>query len=151
MASFNKTILMGHTTRDVELRFTPKGAAVGEFAIAVNHTWTNEAGERKEEVSFFNCVVFGKQAETLAQYVKKGDPLFLEGRLKQETWEDKQTGQKRQAVKVIVNQFQFLNRAPAKDGQQQRSEPAARPNHRAAAGLPAEEAPPQDDGDNVPF
>jgi len=88
MPNFNRVFLMGHLTRDVETRYTPSGTAVGSFAMAVNREWKNQDGEKQKETSFFECTAFGKQAETLAEYVHKGDPLFLEGRLKQDSWDD---------------------------------------------------------------
>ena len=114
MANFNKVILAGNLTRDIETRFTPKGTAVAQFGLAINRTWKTEGGEKKEEVTFVDCTAFGKSAETLAQYVKKGAPLLVEGRLRQETWEDKETGKDRSKLTVVVEGFQFLASAPKK-------------------------------------
>src|SRR5258708_26333939 len=102
MASFNKVMLVGNLTRDPELRYTPKGTAVAKLGIAVNRKWTNEAGETKEEVTFVDVDAFGKQAETISQYMRKGRPILIEGRLKLDTWDDKQTGQKRSKMGVIL-------------------------------------------------
>ena len=107
MASLNKLFLMGHTTRDVELKHTSAGTAIGSFALAVNRSWKTTDGQEKKETLFVNCNCFGKQAETLHQYVKKGHPLFVEGRLKLDEWEG-QDGQKKSLLKVIVENFQFL-------------------------------------------
>lgn len=108
MASFNKVILAGNLTRDCELRYTPKGTAIAQFGLAINRKWTNDAGEKKEEVCFVDCKCFGKSAETLAQYTSKGHPLLVEGRLDLDEWEDKTSGQKRQKLNVVVENFQFL-------------------------------------------
>src|SRR5512138_1837499 len=95
MASFNQVILVGNLTRDPELRYTPKGTAIAEFGLAINRTWKDESGETKEEVTFVDINAFGRQAEVIGQYLKKGRPVLVEGRLKLDTWEDKQTNQKR--------------------------------------------------------
>ena len=151
MASFNKVILMGNVTRDPELRYTPKGMAIAKFGLAVNRVWRNEAGESKEEVTFVDIDAFGKQAETLGQYIKKGSPLFVEGRLKLDQWDDKQTGQKRSKLGVVGETVQFLGSPRAGEG----GAPAAPRAPAAAAGpTPAEppeaDAPPHE-GDDVPF
>src|SRR5438105_11590958 len=108
MASFNRVILAGNLTRDPELRYTPKGMAIAKIGLAVNRVWKNEAGESKEEVTFVDLDAFGRQAETLAQYMKKGSPLLVKGRLRLDQWDDKQTGQKRSRLGVVVEGFQFL-------------------------------------------
>jgi single-strand DNA-binding protein len=94
MANFNKVILAGNLTRDPELRYTPKGTAIAKLGMAVNRTWKTETGENKEEVTFVDIDAFGRQAEVIGQYMKKGRPLLVEGRLKLDTWEDKNTHQK---------------------------------------------------------
>lgn len=103
----NLVILKGNITRDVELRYTPKGTAIADFSIAVNRVWRDSDGDKKEEVSFINCVAFGNQAENIGQYFNKGSEILIEGRLKQESWEDKESGDKRSAIKVIVEAFHF--------------------------------------------
>lgn len=108
MASFNKVILMGNLTRDPELRYTPKGTAIARVGLAVNRVWRTETGESREEVTFVDCDAFGRQAETLCQYMKKGNPLLVEGRLKLHSWEDKQSGQKKNVLRVTVENFQFV-------------------------------------------
>lgn len=108
MPAFNKVILAGNLTRDIEQRFTPKGTAIAQFGLAINRKWTAEGGEKKEDVVFVDCKTFGKSAETLTQYVHKGDPLLIEGRLDLEEWEDKTDKKKRQKITVIVEGFQFL-------------------------------------------
>src|SRR6266849_10165150 len=109
MANFNKVILAGNLTRDPELRYTPKGTAIDKIGLAINRTWKNESGETKEEVTFVDVDAFGRTAEVIAQYLKKGRPILMEGRLRFETWEDKQTNQKRSKLRVIVENFQFLD------------------------------------------
>src|SRR5215471_11095584 len=108
MASFNKVILVGNLTRDPELKYTPKGMAIAKLGMAVNRVWRNDAGESKEEVTFVDIDAFGKQAETISQYLKKGSPLLVEGRLRLDQWDDKQTGQKRSRLGVVLEGFQFL-------------------------------------------
>lgn len=156
MANFNKVILAGNLTRDPELRYTPKGTAIAKFGLAVNRVWKNEAGESKEETMFVDLDAFGRQAETLAQYMKKGSPLLVEGRLKLDQWDDKQTGQKRSKLGVVVEGFQFLGGgsrgdAPAAGEPVRRpaSAPAAAPAPAAAEGAEPDMAPPEHD--DVPF
>src|SRR5580692_4326280 len=110
MASFNKVIIAGNLTRDPELRYTPKGTAVARITLAVNRVYTaGEGGEKKEEVSFIDVDVWGRQAEVIAQYMKKGRPLLVEGRLKQDSWEDKNTKQKQSKLKVVLESFSFID------------------------------------------
>ncbi len=106
MASYNRVILMGNLTRDPELRYTPNGTAVANFAIAVNRRFKTE-DEVREEVDFFDIVVWGKQAENCSEYLSKGRPVLLEGRLQQNRWETSE-GQKRSKVEVVANTVQFL-------------------------------------------
>ena len=153
MASFNKVILAGNLTRDPELRYTPKGTAVARITLAVNRNYTTETGEKKEEVSFVDVDVWGRQAEVIAQYMKKGRPLLVEGRLKQDTWEDKNTHQKQSKLKVVLEGFTFID---SNRGDTGNAAPAApRPAAAAAAATPAAsepsegEAPPE--SDDVPF
>ena len=109
MASFNKVILAGNLTRDPELRYTPKGTAIASIGLAINRTWKNETGETKEEVTFVDVDAFGRQAEIIAQYMKKGRPLLVEGRLKLDQWEDKNTHQKQSKLKVTLESFSFID------------------------------------------
>src|ERR1700687_5142969 len=109
MANFNKVILIGNLTRDPELRYTPKGTAIAKIGLAINRTWRNEAGETKEEVTFVDVDAFGRQAETLGQYMKKGRPIMGEGRLLLGRLEGKQTTQKRSRRGVVMETFQFLD------------------------------------------
>jgi single-strand DNA-binding protein len=107
MTSFNKVILMGNLTRDPEVRFTPNGSAVASFAIAVNRKY-KQGDETKEEVSYIDIVVFGKQAENCGQYLNKGDAALIEGRLQQRRWDDKESGQKRSKVEVAAQSVTFM-------------------------------------------
>jgi single-strand DNA-binding protein len=109
MANFNKVILAGNLTRDPELRYTPKGTAIAKLGMAVNRTWKTETGENKEEVTFVDIDAFGRQAEVIGQYMKKGRPLLIEGRLKLDTWEDKNTHQKVSKLRVVLESFSFLD------------------------------------------
>jgi single-strand DNA-binding protein len=152
MASYNKVILVGNLTRDPELRYTPKGTAIAKLGLAVNRVWKNEAGESKEEVTFVDIDAFGKQAETIGQYLKKGRPLLVEGRLRLDQWDDKQTGQKRSRLGVVLESFQFL------DSGGNRGEAGGEAPRRAAAPAAAASAPPAaepeaaaPEEDDVPF
>jgi single-strand DNA-binding protein len=153
MASFNKVILVGNLTRDPELRYTPKGTAIAKVGLAVNRVWTNEAGEKKEEVTFVDVDVFGRTAENVGQYMRKGRPILVEGRLKLDQWDDKQTGQKRSRLGVVAETVQFLGSPPGGEGGAPAAPRAARPVP-AAAAAPASEpvegdVPPE--SDDVPF
>lgn len=153
MASFNKVILVGNLTRDPELRYTPKGMAIAKIGLAVNRVWRNEAGESKEDVTFVDVDAFGRQAETLAQYMKKGSPLLVEGRLKLDQWDDKQTGQKRSRLGVVLEGFQFLgggNRGESAGEPARRSAPTPAAAAASPEAAPAAEAPPPEE-DDVPF
>ena len=147
MASFNKVILAGNLTRDPELRYTPKGTAVARITLAVNRTWKGEGGENKEEVSFVDVDVWGRQAEVISQYMKKGRPLLVEGRLKQDSWEDKNTKQKQSKLKVVLESFSFIDSS----NRGVESAPAARSSAAPAAPAtePADSDAPSDD--DVPF
>ena len=107
MSSFNKVFLMGRLTRDPELRYTPSQVAVTDLGLAINRKFTSQTGERREETLFVDVTVWKKQAETCCQYLKKGSPLFVEGRLTMDTWEG-QDGQKKQKIKVVAENFQFI-------------------------------------------
>ncbi|HRT58776.1 MAG TPA: single-stranded DNA-binding protein [Candidatus Paceibacterota bacterium] len=155
MASYNKVILVGNLTRDPELRYTPKGMAIAKLGLAVNRVWRTETGETREEVTFVDVDAFSKQAETIAQYMKKGSPILIEGRLRLDTWDDKQTGQKRSKLGVVVEGFQFLGGGtrtegapdPARSRAPAAATTAAAPA--AATEIPAEVPPPEED--DVPF
>jgi single-strand DNA-binding protein len=100
--------MIGNLTRDPQLKYLPSQMAVAEFGMAVNHKFKTASGEQREEVCFIDCSAFGKQAEVINQYCQKGKPLLVEGRLKYETWEDKQGGGKRSKHKIMIDSFQFL-------------------------------------------
>jgi single-strand DNA-binding protein len=154
MASFNKVILMGNLTRDPELRYTPKGTAVAKIGLAVNRTWKNESGETKEEVTFVDVDMFGRTAENVGQYMRKGSPILIEGRLRLDTWEDKQTNQKRSKLGVVAEVVQFLggNRSGGEGGESSRPQqrPAA-PTQKPAPVAEAESDLPPPEDDDVPF
>lgn len=166
MASLNKVILIGNLTRDPEVRYTPKGAAVCDCSIAMNRKWRDDAGNQHEEVTYVEIVVWGKMAETVGQYLHKGSSACFEGRLQMEQWEDKQTGQKRSRLKVVAEGVQFLS-SPNREGgqqqergygnrpapQQQRQQPARRTAADALDDAQREQGPIQDglDGDDIPF
>ena len=158
MANYNKVILIGNLTRDPELRYTPKGLAIAKIGVAVKRSWRDaNSGELKEEVTFVDVDAFGKQAETLGQYMKKGRPLLIEGRLRLDTWEDKQTNQKRSKLGVVLESFQFLDyKGPEEGGSGSSPRPRAAAAPTAQTGAPAPEgnpaeadAPPSED--DVPF
>ena len=120
MASLNKVMLIGNLTRDPEVRYTPKGTAVCDIGLAVNRRFINEAtGERQEEVTYLDVVLWGKQAELAGQYLHKGRSLFIEGRLQMDTWEDKATGQKRNKIKIVCENMQFIGGTGGGGGGQQ--------------------------------
>ena len=154
MASFNKVILVGNLTRDPELRYTPKGTAIAKIGVAVNRVWTTDTGEKKEEVTFVDVAVFGRTAENVGQYMRKGRPILIEGRLRLDQWEDKQTGQKKSRLGVVAETVQFLGSANGGSGGGEGGAPSrpARPAP-AASAPPAEhtdsDGPPE--SDDVPF
>ena len=159
MASFNKVILAGNLTRDPELRFTPKGTAVAKIGLAINRVWKTDTGESKEEVTFVDVEVFGRTAENVSNYLRKGSPILMEGRLRLDSWEDKQTNQKRNRLVVVAETVQFLSSQRAGDsGGTSAPEAAARPTRPSSpapspstppsAAEGAEESPTEDD---VPF
>src|SRR5881296_4226901 len=143
MASFNKVILLGNLTRDPEVRYTPKGSAVTDLGIAVNRQYTLENGEKREEVTFVDVTFWGRTAEVAGEYLKKGRPVFIEGRLQLDTWDDKQSGQKRSKLKVIGEMMQMLGSRPpgagggaaeaAEGGRESRSSKPAPPPKTGAA------------------
>jgi len=136
MASLNKVFLIGNLTRAPELRYTPSGTAVSDVRLAVNRSYSTQGGERREETCFLTVVVWGKQAESAAQYLDKGSPVMVEGRLQTRDWETKD-GQKRNVVEVVAERLQFLGRGRGGGG----AAPAdAEPVEEAAGGT-----------DDVPF
>ena len=108
MANLNKVMLIGNLTRDPELRVTPKGTAICTFSIAVNRKFKDDSGGEREEVTYVDIEAWGKSGENISKYVTKGRPLFVEGRLRLDQWEDKTTKEKRSRMKVVLENFQFL-------------------------------------------
>lgn len=108
MPSLNKVILIGNLTRDPEIKYTPKGTAIAAFGLAMNRHYTTEAGEKREEVTFVDIEAYSRLAEIIGEYCRKGEPIAVEGRLKLDTWDDKETGQKRSKLKVVAESMQLL-------------------------------------------
>jgi single-strand DNA-binding protein len=147
--NFNKVLLMGNLTRDVEIRHTQSNTAVGKFGLAVNRRYSVGDGasrEQREETTFVDCEVWGRTAEIMSQYLQKGRPVFIEGRLRLDQWEDKNSGQKRSRLLVVVENFQFVDsRGDGGGGSGGGGEP-----RRAHAGSRAEEGGGQDYDDLPP-
>jgi single-strand DNA-binding protein len=116
MANLNKVMLIGNLTRDPELRQTPKGTAVAQFGLDVNRNFKGEDGQTREETTFVDLEAWGKQAEVISKYLSKGRPVFIEGRLKLDQWEDKNGGGKRSKLRVVVENFQFLGGRQGEEG-----------------------------------
>ncbi len=156
MAYLNKVFLIGNLTRDPELRVTPKGTAVCQFGLAVNRQYKDESGATRDETAFIDIEAWGKQGELVSKYLQKGSLAFIEGRLRFDSWEDKTSGQKRNKLKVVLENVQFLSRgggAPASAataeaaGDDAPAEPPSPPARRPQA--PAEASGKVDD--DVPF
>lgn len=148
MASFNKVILLGNLTRDPEVRYTPKGTAVTDLGLAVNRTYTADNGEKREEVTFVDVTFWGRTAEVAGEYLKKGRPVFVEGRLQLDSWDDKTSGQKRTKLKVIGENMQMLGAPRGSGGGDEESSGGLRPNRPAP---PPKAAPSAPDDDEIPF
>ncbi len=149
MASFNKVLLLGNLTRDPEVRYTPKGSAVADLAIAVNRVYTLDNGEKREEVTYVDVTLWARLAEIAGEYLKKGRPVFIEGRLQLDSWDDKQSGQKRSKLRVIGETMQLLGSRPGGAGAAEESDQpraASRP-----APPPKTPAPAEPDDDEIPF
>ena len=161
MASLNKVMLIGNLTRDPEVKYTPKGTAVAEIAIAINRNYTGADGQKKEEVTFIDVTLWERLAEIAGEYLKKGRPVFIEGRLQLDTWDDKATGQKRSRLRVRAEQMQLLGSreggggggAPSVGHDEEGG--SSRPAPRPAAPRPAQGRPkPADtdeEADDIPF
>ena len=137
--NLNRVLLIGNLTRDPEVRSTPRGTSVADIGIAVNRVYSVENGEKKEETIFVDVTLWGRQAEVAGKYLKKGRAVFIEGHLRLDTWDDRQTGQKRSKLRVVGENVQFLS---------------PRPEPEAAAPVQALRAVPQpafDDERNIPF
>ena len=137
MASLNKLLLMGNLTRDPQLSYLPSQTAVVEFGLAMNRKWKSREGEQKEEVCFVDCQAYGKTAETINKYLAKGRPVFVEGRLKFDSW-TAQDGTKRSKHRVVVENFQFIG------GQQSQNTAATGGAVNSAPDIPAAD-------DDIPF
>lgn len=144
--NFNLVMLGGRLTADIEIRYLPSGTAVTDFNIAVNRVWKDTQGAKKEEVTFAGCTAFGKTAENIGKFFSKGDSIFVQGRLKQESWDDKTTGKKQTKTKVVVESFEFI------EGKKQ---PAQTTKPEPGDGQPPQALPtnpgPDLDSDSVPF
>jgi single-strand DNA-binding protein len=154
MASFNKVILLGNLTRDPEVRYTPKGSAVCDLGIAVNRQYTLDSGEKREEVTYVDVVLWSRLAEIAGEYLKKGRPVFIEGRLQMDTWDDKQSGQKRTKLRVVGESMQLLGSRPpatgaggAESGEEDRPPRGAKPS----TPPPKPNQPAEPDEDESPF
>jgi len=162
-ANFNKVILIGNCTRDPEIRYTPKGTAVVELGVAVNRNYTADNGERREETTFVSVTLWSRLAEVAGEYLKKGRPVLIEGRLQLDTWDDKQTGQKRSQLRVVGENMQMLGSrdgapgGPGGGGYQGGGEPDAHPaQSRPQAQRRSQPPPPADpdldaEGEDIPF
>ena len=149
MAQFNRVILAGNLTRDPDLRYTPKGTAVAKLGLAINRTWFDQqSNEKREEVVFVDVDAFGKAAETISQYLKKGRPILIEGRLKLDQWDDKESGQKRQKLGVVLESFQFMD-SGSDDKQGQVNGNSRRPQKKVTSGAQSPAQPPEED--DIPF
>jgi single-strand DNA-binding protein len=154
MANLNRVLLIGNLTRDPEVRYTPKGTAVTEIGLAVNRIYSGEDGEKKEETTFVDVTLWARQAEIAGQYLKKGRPVFIEGRLQLDTWDDKQTGQKRSRLRVVAENLQLLgSRQEGGEGSGASSLP---PRRGPSQSTPPPRAEPRDpdldaEPDDIPF
>jgi single-strand DNA-binding protein len=152
MASFNKVILLGNLTRDPEVRYTPKGSAVCDLGIAVNRVYTTEGGERREEVTFVDVVLWARLAEIAGEYLRKGRPVFIEGRLQMDSWDDKQTGQKRTKLRVVGESMQLLGGRPGGGTGEAAEEDRVAPGAGSKTTAPPKSATPAEpDDDEIPF
>lgn len=140
--NLNKVFLGGNITRDIETRTIGSGTTVASIGLAVNRSWSDQSGQKKEEVTFVDCEAWGKTAEVMAQYLGKGKPVFIEGRLKLDQWEDKDGG-KRSKLKVVIDSFQFVGGKADGDSEPQRTVPKAKPTFKQ----PAKEM----DADSIPW
>jgi single-strand DNA-binding protein len=148
--SLNKCLIIGNLGRDPEMRYTPSGQAVTQFTVAVNRNYKDAQGERQEETEWFRIVAWGQQAEFSAEYLRKGNKVFIEGRLQTRQWEG-QDGQKRYTTELVANTIHNLERRPRDDSGDPGAEPTARPRPAAAAARPATETPPDTEYDDLPF
>jgi single-strand DNA-binding protein len=150
MPNLNRVLLIGNCTRDPELRYTPKGTPVAELDIAVNRTYSGDDGEKKEEVTYISITLWARLAELAGQYLRKGSPLFIEGRLQLDTWDDKQTGQKRSRLRIVGENLQLLGQRPSAETASSGPPrpPATRPEPVSG---PHKVKTPLDEPDDIPF
>jgi single-strand DNA-binding protein len=160
MANLNKVMLIGNLTRDPELRHTPKGTAVAEISLAIKRIWNNEQGQKQEDVTFVDVTLWGRQAEVAQQYLTKGSPAYIEGRLQMDTWDDKTTGQKRSKMKVVGEALQLLGSRNAPGGgggggsySERPQQSSSAPQQRSGPPQGASAAPADDyqEEDDIPF
>ena len=151
MASYNKVQLIGNLTRDIELRYTPKGSPVADMAIAVNRKWKDDQGQIHEEVTFVDVGLWGKTAESCAKYLKKGSPAFVDGRLELQSWNDKQTGEKRSKLRVIAEGVQFLGSGQQQQGGERSNGDGPAPQPRPAPQQQTAQNRQADDFDDIPW
>jgi single-strand DNA-binding protein len=153
MANLNKVMLIGNLTRDPELRHTPKGTAVSEISLAINRVWNNDQGQKQEETTFVEVTLWGRQAELAQQYLTKGRPVYIEGRLQLDSWDDKETGKKRTKMRVIGENMQFLSSGNAGGGSSERPQQQSSAPQRSGSPQGASAAPAQDfqEDDDIPF
>jgi single-strand DNA-binding protein len=156
MANLNRVLLIGNLTRDPELRYTPKGTAVTEIGLAVNRIYSGEDGEKKEETTFVDVTLWARQAEIAGQYLKKGRPVFIEGRLQLDTWDDKQTGQKRSRLRVVAENLQLLGSRQDSEGSSSSSPASSAPRRSPSTSAPPPRQEPRDpdldaEPDDIPF
>lgn len=157
MASLNKVMIIGNLTRDPELKYTPKGTAIADIGLAVNRNYTTESGEKREEVTFIDVTLWGRVAEIVGEYCKKGRPLFVEGRLQLDSWDDKATGQKRSKLKVVGENIQLLGGREGGSGggggEYSEGRPASRPPGKPVPPPQRKPADPDLDApeDDIPF
>jgi len=153
MANFNKVMLMGNLTRDPEVRYTPKGTAVAEIGLAVNRIYSGENNEKREETTFVDVTLWGRTAEVAGEYLKKGRPVFIEGRLQLDSWEDKQSGQKRSKLRVVAEGMQLIGSRGGGGGSGEGDETASSSRSSGSRTVPPpKNAPPAaPDDDEIPF
>ena len=155
MASYNRVLLMGNLTRDPQLKYLPNQTPVVDFGLACNRRYKTQSGEDKEEVTFVDCSAFGRTAEVINQYFQKGKPIFIEGRLKYDQWEDKQGGGKRSKLSVHIDNFQFIGgreggAAPGTGGSDEQAQPRQQ-NRAAPPAVPPQAVPEQPFPDEQQF
>ncbi len=147
MANFNKVMLMGNLTRDPQLSYTPNQTAVVDFGMAINRKWTGQDGQSRDETCFVDCRMFGRRAEVVNKYCKKGNPLFVEGRLTFDSWEA-QDGTKRSKLRVTVENFEFIGGG---GGGAASGGGAGQAAQSYGGGAPASSAQPPVGDDDIPF